>query len=294
MRMHSLPGLAAAVTGAAIFTAGAVASAGAGLVPAVQPSSHPSAGVLAQARTALVRYLSRDHPGAQFVHPAGARAAARGTTAVGSYNWSGYADVSTTSGTFTSVSASWTVPSVTCTAEDNLTSEWVGLDGVTDATVEQDGTLGCCYRGAPSYFTWYEMYPAGTVAVGAALKPADRISASVTRSGSSYTLALTDATNSASSFIRAANCATTTCKATSAEWIAERPAFSIGIAPLASYSNWTLSNGAQTATGRPGTIGSFSPNYAITMMDATQSYPLSSVTPLTGGGSFGTSWRNSY
>lgn len=294
MRMHFLPGLAAAgaVTGAVILAAGTVLT-GSAPAPAAQSGSHPSARFLAQARTALVHYLGHEHAGAQFVHSA-KRAIGSGTAAVSSYNWSGYADVSTTNGTFTSVSGSWATPAVTCTAEDTLTSEWVGLDGFSDSTVEQDGTMSWCYRGTPTYFTWYEMYPAGTVEVGTSLRPGDKISASVTRSGSSYTLALTDATHSANGFTHTASCATATCLATSAEWISERPAFSIGIAPLASYSTWTLANGAETAAGQPGTIGSFAPNYAMTMIDATQSYPLSTVSPLTGGASFSSSWRNSY
>src|SRR6478736_5602393 len=43
-----------------------------------------------------------------------------------STNWAGY---SATSGTFTSVSATWKQPAVKCTADTAYSSFWVGLDG---------------------------------------------------------------------------------------------------------------------------------------------------------------------
>ena len=120
-----------------------------------------------------------------------------GTSRLASYNWSGYADVSATNQTFTEVSGRWRTPRVVCSAEDTITSEWVGLDGFSSGTVEQAGTVGWCFRGTPTYFTWYEMYPAGTVEVGTSLRPGDKITATVSRRGASYTLALTDATRPA-------------------------------------------------------------------------------------------------
>ncbi len=126
---------------------------------------------------------------------------------------------------------------MTCTAEDRITSDWVGLDGFSSSTVEQDGTVSQCFEGRAVYYTWYEMYPAGTIAVGTTVAAGDKIKASVSRSGSAYTLALTDSTRGANSFTRHATCATTTCPDTSAEWIAERPAYSIGIAPEAQFAD---------------------------------------------------------
>lgn len=75
---------------------------------------------------------------------------------VHSTNWSGYA---ATGATFTSVSGSWTVPDVTCAnPSDGSTSEWIGIDGDGNQTVEQDGTEADCAGGSPQYYAWYEMY----------------------------------------------------------------------------------------------------------------------------------------
>jgi Peptidase A4 family len=254
----------------------------------VSTQHHPSASFLAEARQALVSYLSHRQPRADLV------TTGRNTSAVSSYNWSGYADASTTPGTFTRVSRSWTTPSVTCTAEDTIVSDWVGIDGFNDSTVEQDGTIGWCFKNVPTHFTWYEMYPAGTVEVGSSLLPGDKIAASVTRSGTTYTLKLTDSTHTGNNISFSTTCPLTTCLAQSAEWVAERPAFSIGIAPQANYHTFTMTAGSETANGTKGTISSFSPSYEMTMIDATATYNLSTPSALTSGTKFTTKWNNSY
>jgi hypothetical protein len=272
---------------------GSVHAAAPGL--ARQPASYrPSARFLAEARTALVRYLHFDHPQIDFVHPGSAHAGLAGTSLVGSYNWSGYADTSTVHGTFSKVSGQWTTPAVSCTSEDTLTSDWVGLDGLTDGTVEQDGTISWCFEDRATYFTWYEMYPAGTVEVGTSLEPGDKITATVSHVGTSYTLALTDSTRPANSFTKTATCAAATCLDTSAEWIAERPAFAIGVTPLAAYGTWHLAAATETAAGTVGTISSYAANDEILMVDATDHYYLSTPSALTGGNSFVATWRDSY
>jgi hypothetical protein len=249
---------------------------------------HPSASFLAEARQALVSYLRHAQPRVDLV-------ATGRNGAVSTYNWSGYADASTIAGTFTRVSGSWTTPSVTCTAEDTIVSDWVGIDGYNDSTVEQDGTVGWCFKNVPTYFTWYEMYPAGTVEVGTSLVPGDKIAASVTRSGTTYTLKLTDSTHTANSFSKNATCPSTTCLAQSAEWVAERPSFLIGIAPQADYHSFTMTAGSETANGKTGTISSYpGGDNEMTMIDATATYKLSTPSALTSGTKFTTTWNNSY
>ena len=283
------------VSGSAAAMAGAVTFSGVTAATVAAPArvSHaPSARFLAEARTALVHYLRHHHPQVMLVHT-GAHAV-KNVTAATAYNWSGYADTSGTHQAFTKVSGSWTTPSVTCSAEDQITSNWVGLDGFNSNTVEQLGTISWCYRGTPTYFTWYEMFPANTVEVGTALKPGDKISASVTRTGTSYALKLTDATTAGNNISVTKTCALATCKDTSAEWISERPSFSTGIVPQAHYNAFKLTSGAQTASGTAGTIGTGPGVNAITMIDSTQAYNLGTVSALTGGNSFSTTWKNSF
>ena len=240
------------VSGSAAAMAGAMTLSGvtATTVAAPARASHvPSARFLAEARTALVHYLRHNHPQAMLVHTRHAHAV-KNVTAIGSFNWSGYADTASTAQTFTKVSGAWTAPSVTCGAEDQVTSNWVGLDGFNSNSVEQLGTVGWCYRGTPIYYTWYEMFPAATVQVGTALKAGDKISASVTRTGTSYAFKLTDATTAGNNISVTKTCALATCVDTSAEWISERPSFSIGIVPQAHYNAFKLTAGSVTANGK--------------------------------------------
>jgi len=290
LRYLIVSGSAAAMAGAMTLT-GATATTVA--APARVHHAAPSARFLAEARTALVKYLRHNHPQAMLVHTRHAHAV-KNVTATGSFNWSGYADTATKAQTFTKVSGAWTAPSVTCNAEDQITSNWVGLDGFNSNTVEQLGTVGWCFQGTPTYFTWYEMFPAGLTEVGASLKPGDKISASVTRTGTSYALKLTDSTTSGNNISVTKTCALATCTDTSAEWISERPSFSIGIAPQAKYNAFKLTSGSVTANGKTTSIGAGPGVNAITMIDATNTYNLNTVSALTGGNAFSTTWKNSY
>jgi hypothetical protein len=292
-------GSAAVMAGSLVLGAQAAVTSTAAARPAATgrpAAAGPSPAFLAAARTALVGYLHTSHPQIALVRPgtpdlrAGRSAKARAITADGAYNWSGYADVSGATGAFTEVSGQWQ------TREDEMVSNWVGLDGFSDTTVEQAGTLSWCFEGTPTYFTWYEMAPANTVEVGKALRPGDQIAARVLRRGKRYTLSLADATHPANGFSVKQKCAVSVCNATSAEWICERPTYpTTGIAPLASYSTWTLQDATETAGGVTGTISSFSPGYKITMNDSTNSYRLSAPSGIGGAGTmFTTRWLDSY
>jgi hypothetical protein len=287
------------VSGAAVLAVGSVTlttASSATMATASGRASHaaPSARFIREARASLVRFLSHHHPQVMFAHP-GSVHHVNGITRATSINWSGYADVSTKQGAFTRVSASWTTPRVKCNREDQITSEWVGLDGDGTATVEQDGTIGWCFRSKAIYFTWFEMFPAGTVEVGKSLRPGDKITATVARTGTSYKLTVTDHTRKSASFSRTKTCAASTCLAESAEWIAERSAFAnAGVAPLVNYTRWKVTGASVTANGHKGGIASVASTQRLTMGDATGTYALSTASGLTKGRAFTTTWHNSW
>jgi hypothetical protein len=212
------------------------------------------------------------------------------------FNWSGYADTGA-AGAFSKVSGSWTVPKLTaCTHEHSTNSQWVGFDGFSNGTVEQDGTLAECYLGKPIYVDWYEMFPTDPDVVAEhSVSPGDKINASVTRRGTRYTLVVTDTTHRKDSFTATTTCASATCLNDSAEWINERNVFGInGYSPLSDYRTWKVTNGAATKRGRSLSIGSLPGLNKITMIDATGAYNLSTASALTHGNSFTTTWRDSW
>lgn len=291
----SLVALSAAFLGGALVISATGSTTSAPAAHQGTVHAHLTARFLSEARAALVRDL-RTPDTAMFLHGTPPARAARDSAQTSSENWAGYADVSNTDGTFTKVSGSWAVPKLTCTKEDRITAEWVGLDGFNNGTVEQDGTSSQCFEGTALYYSWYEMYPAGSVEVGASVAAGDSISASVTRSGASYTLKLTDSTHTANSFSETASCPTSTCLDTSAEWIAERPAYSTtGIVPEAQFTTVKFSSASETAAGRTSTISGFSgTNYDITCLDSTGTYDIVANSSLVGGNSFTSAWKNSY
>jgi hypothetical protein len=268
-------------------------SLGLGVAAIATSSGVSTAAVQHTARTAGMHFASGTAPNLPAPSPKGARPEA-GNTVLDSYNWSGYAASSSTDQFFTKVASSWTVTAVTCTPEDRIVSLWVGLDGLSDGTVEQLGTSAQCFEDTPVYYSWYEMYPAGSIEVGSAVQPGDKITASVTRTGTSYVLALTDATTSGNNIHITSTCALTTCSDTSAEVIAERPAYSTGIVPLAQFSPVSFSASSVTGGGTTGSLSAFSAS-SVDMIDSTDTYFLNTTGALNPTGkAFSDSWVNSY
>lgn len=198
-----------------------------------------------------------------------------------STNWSGYAATGTT---FTSVSGSWTQPSITCTNKPTYSSFWVGLDGDGSSSVEQTGTGADCVHGVPVYFGWYEMYPAAPVTYSLPVKAGDSMSAAVTTNGSgTFTLKLSDASQN---WVQTTTATSATAALASAEVIAEAPSKG-SVAPLADFGTANFSS--VLADGRP--IGSFNPE-SITMVSKSgiiKAQPSS----LSGGENFSDTWYHS-
>jgi Peptidase A4 family len=259
-----------------------------------QTIAHSSLGsrAAAAARAAL-KYVSVGHPAGQRA-PGHVRHV-RGLTKVDYYNWSGYADDNSTGKTYSTVTGSWTEPAITCSNEDQIAVFWVGIDGFSDGTVEQDGTLAQCFKGTAFYYTWWEMFPTNNIQlVGSTVVPGDKIAGSVVKSGTSYTLKLTDSTHTADSFTEKETCAAASCVDSSAEWIAESPSGPRGYYPLPDFKTWTLSAATVKSGSTTGKISTF-PDDEITMIDSTGTYPLASPGSLnSAGNSFKVTWKNSY
>ena len=285
--MACAPVLALLLAGAPAALAGSPAAAAA---RPVQAAAAP-APAAAAARTAL-RHLAIGQHAAD--HRASARPALRvnGLTQVQSTNWSGYADDSSAGNAYTTVTASWAEPAVSCSGRaTSLAAFWVGIDGYSSGSVEQDGTLAECYRGGVYYYTWWEMYPSNAIqVVGSTLSPGDSITASVARSGSSYTLTVTDSSRSADSFSTTQACSS--CANSSAEWIAEAPSGSSGVYPLSDFHSWTASAATVTSGSASGVISTF-PDDELTMIDSAGSVKAQPGALNGGGNGFTVTWERS-
>ena len=275
-----LRALLAAVPAAGLVLMGTVGTASA---------AHTPANSQAALRLAVQRLLAHWHP---TNHAIGRVTLKK----VGSTNWSGYAD---TGSGFSSVTARWTQPKVSnCSTSGPVKAAvfWVGIDGFNSSSVEQDGTGAICGQGQKLvYFTWWEMFPTNSIqAVGVTVKPGDKISSSVVRSGTKYTLKVTDSTTGGNSFTQTATCMVSGgCKNSSAEWIGERPSTSSGPLPLPKFSTWTVTAATVKAGSKSGTIKSF-PDDQITMFNKKGGHVLAQPGPLnSAGNSFKDVWKAS-
>jgi Peptidase A4 family len=202
-----------------------------------------------------------------------------------STNWSGYA---ATTGTYTSVSASWTQPAGTCSRGDQYAAFWVGLDGYSSSSVEQTGSEVDCVGRTAEYYAWYEMYPNASVNYSNTVRAGDHFNASVTYEGSNeYSLFIADTTQGWSH---------TTVKSlsgaprSSAEVIVEAPCCtnSGGILPLTDFGTVNITN--SDANG--GAIGNAGGVTEIIMIN-NSGQDKDTVSSLSGGTAFSATWLRS-
>jgi hypothetical protein len=192
------------------------------------------------------------------------------TVAGQSSNWAGYVAIGAT---FSAVSGGWIVPSVSCGSSTTYMSQWIGIDGTNSATVEQDGIEADCISGSPYYAAWYEMYGDPNVNNGYEVPlsnssypvaPGDAMTASVSLSGTTWTLQIADTTKDWSFSTNIATYTPAPAQS-SAEWVVERPqvcSSSCGLAALSDFGSSTFDAASATVAGgtsRPISALNFTP-----------------------------------
>jgi hypothetical protein len=217
-------------------------------------------------------------PGGTMIRPGGAISAASRLRHDTSTNWSGYAVTGGTN-SFNSVSASWTEPSASCSGRA-FSSFWVGIDGFNSQSVEQTGTDSDCKAlGGAKYYGWYEMFPAAPVNFTNPVSPGDHMSASVTVSGTSYTLVLTDSTQNWTQTIHKSQSGLSN---SSAEVITEAPSSGSGVLPLADFGTVNYTGASDNGSS----MGSQSPTQIIMAGSNGDKDSTSAIS----GGSFSNTW----
>ena len=220
-----------------------------------------------------------------------------------STNWAGYA-VSGAKNSVSFVNGSWIVPSIVgkCPTKAQYSSFWVGIDGYSSTTVEQTGTDSDCAHGSPSYYAWYEFYPAGSVRISTLkISAGNTVYASVSYSTTTakFTVLLKDITTG-KSFTTSSS--VTSAQRSSAEWIAEAPSSTRGILPLADFGTVDFgydytsvaSSCAATIGGTTALMGTFSGLTSINMVSTHSSSTVKASTSAvsTDSTSFTVTWKN--
>jgi hypothetical protein len=216
-----------------------------------------------------------------------------------SANWAGYV---ATDGPYRAITASWTVPTMSCTgASSSYSAIWIGIDGVGSSTVEQDGIDANCQAGLPRYNAWYEMFGDNAVNGGSEVQlptsdylvaAGDTIIAGVSRVGTTWNFLLTDTTQGWT-FSDAVLAPQPTPKQASAEWIVERPQVctsSCALSPLSNFGTMVFHGATATTNAGDETLAGLSPTaFALASPAGTTLATPSAIAA--GGKSFSVDWQ---
>ena len=174
--------------------------------------------------------------------------------------WSGYVLTGSEENvSFTGVTGTWTVPTVSCgsKAAGASSAVWVGLGGYATQVLEQAGVnANCDGHGKPFYFAWYELVPDIARNINAKVFPGDTITASVHIVHFALVSLHVQNRTRHWSFTRRITWGTS--DTGSAEWITEAPnncrRNTCRVASLANFGKVTFNDIAATGNGSPGTL----------------------------------------
>ncbi len=167
-----------------------------------------------------------------------------------SSSWSGYSQ----SGTgITSVSGTFTVPSLTGASPGQQVSAWVGIDGLSNGSLIQAGVLEMPgpVGGPPVSEAWWEILPdIETPIPGVSVQPGDQVTVHIWQIAAVlFRIELSDDSNGQQFGIDEVYDG----PLQSADWIVEAPAVDGTTVPLAPYSPVAFSGATYSASSRSGT-----------------------------------------
>jgi hypothetical protein len=166
-----------------------------------------------------------------------------------SVNWAGY---SASGGTFTAVSATWTIPTVGTSTDPAADATWVGIGGVSSTDLIQAGTDAIVENGQVSYAAWIETLPQAAQNVPLTVSPGDQVNVAITeQSSGTWQIVIKDVTTSKSYQTTVQYQSTRS----SAEWIEESP--SAGrrlLLPLDDFGSIPFSAASAVVDGHQRTI----------------------------------------
>ncbi|HSW80603.1 MAG TPA: G1 family glutamic endopeptidase [Candidatus Saccharimonadales bacterium] len=160
-------------------------------------------------------------------------------------NWAGYIS---SGGTYTGISGSWKVPSVSASSETFAAdAAWIGIGGESSNDLIQVGTQNIVENGQVAAGSFYEQLPDSSITIpGVSVSAGDSITASVREvSDGEWTIYIKDITNGQSF----SNTVAYDSSKSSAEWIQEAPSDGSGIIPLDQFGSVTFTDGSTTVNG---------------------------------------------
>jgi hypothetical protein len=210
------------------------------------------------------------------------------TVTSSSSNWSGYA---ASGGTFTSVTGTWNVPTVSASAS-GADATWVGIGGLVSRDLIQAGTQAMVDGSGVMYSAWIEMLPQSSREVPLSVSAGDSVTVSITQqSGDDWLIAMKNNTTGGTYNVTVQYSSSNS----SAEWVQEAPSLGRGLVSLDQFGTVqfskasavrdgktmslaavgakaiTMINGQGQAIAQPSTVSSDGSTFTVARTDATSS-----------------------
>jgi hypothetical protein len=180
-----------------------------------------------------------------------------------SHNWSGYA---ATTGRYTGVTGTWTVPQPRVSGAAGVGATWVGIGGVNSRDLIQAGTQDVAAGGGQAQFqTWIEMLPQASQQVPLAVEPGDSVTVSINEQGAGTGVWQISMKNNTSGQTYQTNVNYASSES-SAEWVEEAPSGSSGVLPLDQFNSVSFSAASAIQNGQTVDLAQASAQ-AITMLN---------------------------
>ena len=192
-----------------------------------------------------------------------------------SSNWSGYA---ASGNNFTSVTGTWTVPTVSGQIS-GADATWVGIGGIDTRDLIQAGTQATVNGGSVEYDAWIEMLPASSRPVSLTVNPGDSVTVTITqKSGNNWAIDMTNNTTGG----RYNTTVQYTSTNSSAEWVQEAPSVGRGTIPLDDFGTLTFTGATAVRDGHTMDLNALGAQ-AITMINGSRQ-PLATPSVIGGDG----------
>ena len=178
-----------------------------------------------------------------------------------SSNWSGYA---ANGGTFTSVTATWVVPTVSATSS-GADATWVGIGGLTSNDLILAGTQAMVDgSGAVEYSSWIEMLPQSSRNVPLTVSAGDSVTVTIAQqTGNDWLISLKNNTTKGTYSVTVQYSSSNS----SAEWVQEAPSVGRGLVSLDQFGTVQFSGASAVRDGKTMSLSALGAK-AITMINA--------------------------
>jgi hypothetical protein len=161
-----------------------------------------------------------------------------------SLNWSGYV---ASSGTFTSVGASWAIPEASSSnSQLSADATWVGIGGLSSHDLIQAGTQNVFQNGTLTTEAWYELLPDVLTPISLTVHQGDQMTVSIAQQSSGqWRISFVDSTTGQNY----QTVVSYNSLLSSAEWIQEMPSAETGLVPLDNFGTLSFTNGYAVQNG---------------------------------------------